>query len=232
MVELDDGRTLVASDSASTYADGYRIAEPAGKWWAYPSCVIGISGSGLHLSRVHVKLEQLHRDWKGKGLVEPMHIQDIVLQVQDEMRTNEGVESLEVDLLYSGAPDGLYRIGGDGDVCGPHRVFATVGSGAELLDGILTFALKPRRCPSRRHRSRRAPRVAHFFLPEPPRRTPDAPPSSGVARLGKRVSLAITRWYIVGALCLVSESIHRRACLNASTPWTSLPGKNGPSRMK
>ena len=146
---LEDGRVLIASDAATTYADGFRRLEPVGKWWKYPSCVIGISGGGLHLSRVKGKFDALMRDWKGKGLIEPLHVQDIIHQTQDELKSNEGIDSLDIELLYKGAPDGLFIIGGDGDIAGPYLDFAVIGSGVELTEGILTYALKPRRCPKR-----------------------------------------------------------------------------------
>lgn len=145
-VILEDGRVLIASDSAATYADGFRRLEPVGKWWKYPSCVIGISGGGLHLSRVKVKLDLLMQEWKGKGLIEPLHIQDIIHQVQDELKTLEGIEGLDLELLYKGAPEGLYLIDGAGDISGPYKDFAAMGSGVELTEGILAYALKPSRC--------------------------------------------------------------------------------------
>ena len=148
-VMLEDGRVLIATDSASTYAAGFRRIDPVGKWWKYPSCVIGISGGGLHLSRVKWKMDELMREWKGKGLIEPMHIQDVIHQIQDELKSNEGIDSLEIELLYKGAPEGMFIIGGDGDLSGPHHDFAVIGSGVELTEGILTYALKPRRCPKR-----------------------------------------------------------------------------------
>lgn len=148
-VMLEDGRVLIASDSAATYADGFRRLEPAGKWWLYPSCVIGISGGGLHLSRVKVKIDGLMRAWKGKGLIEPSHLQEIIHDVQDELKTNDGTESLDLELLYKGAPEGMFLIGGDGDISGPYLDFAITGSGVELTEGILAYALKTRRCRRR-----------------------------------------------------------------------------------
>lgn len=152
---LDDGRVLVASDSAWTYGDGFRTLSPQGKWWDYrkQGCVIAYCGGGLHLSRLQARIDALIEHWKkeglGSGLLEPLHLRDIIHDLQDELKTNDGIDGLDLELLYKGAPDGLFIIGGDGLIQGPYLDFAVIGSGAERTEGILTYALKPRRCPKR-----------------------------------------------------------------------------------
>lgn len=132
-VELEDGGTLFASDSK---VSGYGRGMTTGKWWVFPHCVIGEAGSDMYLQRLRASLPDTF--FGREFLMYKIH------EMQDEL-CKEGIEPLEMLVLYKGAEDGLYVLGGDGGCLGPYMDFVSIGSPSSVVNGILEYALKPAR---------------------------------------------------------------------------------------
>ena len=136
---------VIASDSAVSYASGFRRLTSQGKWWDMGNLIIGESGSDLALSRIRQKTLDTD-DWG--ALSDPYTFSRLVCAVQQDVRGHDGAEPLEAELLHVGAEASqptLHVVGGDGGVTGPFE-YTAVGHGAALAMPILDILLDAKRC--------------------------------------------------------------------------------------
>ena len=134
----EDGRTVVVSDSAIGYGDGYRRLMSEGKWWDMGCLLTGESGTDFALSRIRQKTVK-KKKWE--ELRDPYTFSELVCEVQTEVKGEDGPEPLEAELLH--VSDRLHVIGGDGGITGPFP-YTAVGHGATIALPLMDAMLHPR----------------------------------------------------------------------------------------
>lgn len=144
-----EDKIVVISDSAIGCEDGYRRIMADGKWWDMGCLLIGESGEDFALSRLRQKTRK-KKSWV--ALRDPYIFSEMVVEVQTEVKGDEGPEPLEAELLHiSGDKDKkpiIHVIGGDGGITGPFP-YTAVGHGSTIALPLLDALLDPRRMKTR-----------------------------------------------------------------------------------
>lgn len=144
-----DNKIVVVSDSAIGCEDGYRRIMSEGKWWDMGCLMIGESGTDFALSRLRQKTRK-KKSWV--ALRDPYVFSAMVVEVQTEVKGDEGPEPLEAELLHISGDEKkkptLHVIGGDGGITGPFP-YTAIGHGATVALPLLDWALDSRRMPRR-----------------------------------------------------------------------------------
>lgn len=141
----DDKKIVVVSDSAVGDEDGFRRIMSEGKWWDMGCLLIGEAGTDFGLSRLRQRTRTI-QSWT--ALRDPYAFSEMVVEVQHEVKGEEGPEPLEVELLHVSGDENheptLFIIGGDGGIMGPFP-YTAIGHGANIALPLLDVLLDPKR---------------------------------------------------------------------------------------